>query len=150
MQKVFTVDQLDICLETLRNDPPKSEGRQKALRMLSPMSYVPQFADNVVAAKGIPLLVQAMEECSKEIQLKGISNDLLGSLTGACKMLGNIANNPGYRTELADAGALSVRSDLLSIPCSLYGVSSDCQCRSLRQLCMYAQLSYEIPFVGCC
>ena len=83
--------------------------------MLAPMSYVTDFGETVVKKGGIPLLVEAVDLCSHDIELGNNSPILINALTGACKMLGNIALNPSFQIRIVEAGAVESVSQAVRI-----------------------------------
>eukprot|EP01054_Gregarina_sp_Poly1_P004505 Gregarina_sp_Poly_1__4504@NODE_241_length_10879_cov_245_316038_g212_i0_p1_GENE_NODE_241_length_10879_cov_245_316038_g212_i0NODE_241_length_10879_cov_245_316038_g212_i0_p1_ORF_typecomplete_len2605_score474_06KAP/PF05804_12/21KAP/PF05804_12/3_4KAP/PF05804_12/2_7e03KAP/PF05804_12/1KAP/PF05804_12/2_5e06DUF3361/PF11841_8/3_4e02DUF3361/PF11841_8/1_4e03DUF3361/PF11841_8/1_2e04DUF3361/PF11841_8/4_8e03DUF3361/PF11841_8/4_8e02DUF3361/PF11841_8/6_4e03DUF3361/PF11841_8/2_2e06Arm_2/PF04826_13/5_3Arm_2/PF0482 len=111
LDEVFTADQLKQCLETIKREPEGSAKALEALKMLGPMSYVTHFAETVVQAEGIGLLVEAVEKLSATVEKGKTEPEVVQALNGACKMLGNLAANPSYQLNVMDSGALQTATE---------------------------------------
>eukprot|EP00923_Selenidium_pygospionis_P019890 GHVN01034600.1.p1 GENE.GHVN01034600.1~~GHVN01034600.1.p1 ORF type:complete len:2578 (+),score=454.78 GHVN01034600.1:733-7734(+) len=113
MAAMIGPDQLKQCLAAL-SQPVGSEARDNALTMLSSLSYIPSYADAIVEAGGIPLLVGAVKSSTAEIAAGRESDKLLKGLAGALKMLGRIGENPTNTDAVYGAGGLKASTNALA------------------------------------
>eukprot|EP00923_Selenidium_pygospionis_P001038 GHVN01001571.1.p1 GENE.GHVN01001571.1~~GHVN01001571.1.p1 ORF type:complete len:2595 (+),score=325.02 GHVN01001571.1:17885-25669(+) len=145
MAAMIGPDQLKQCLVAL-SQPVGSEARDSALTMLSSLSYIPSYADEIVQAGGVPLLVAAVKSSSAEIAAGRESEKLINGMAGALKMLGQIAANPANTDVTYGAGALKATTTALQ-QCSAHEAVSAACCDCLAPLAN--KESYAREMSGC-
>lgn len=75
-----------------------------ALELLSAMSYVSEFAEAIVGAGSLPLLVQAINSTLEDLNAGNRDEILMRGLVGTVTLLERISRNPAYAADLYQAG----------------------------------------------
>lgn len=106
-------EELRRCLDALATASHGSRERQDALTTLISMSYIASYADAIVQAGGIQLLCSATQASANDLNPDAPDPLLVKGLTGACKMLGKIAENPSNVAAIIDADGLPAITNAL-------------------------------------
>lgn len=126
-------EQLQSCLKVLKSADPKSEEHEKALELLSSLSYVSSITDEVVKAGGIPVLIELINSGLQ--QYESNPEKISRVIAGTCRMLGRISSTPANAAIVDEYGGIASLCTALSY-CP---ENVDCACSICRAL---------IPFVS--
>ncbi|KAH0484910.1 MAG: uncharacterized protein KVP18_004735 [Porospora cf. gigantea A] len=135
-------EELKNCLKNLEKAEDGTPEKKEAMTMLSSLSYVSHFADEIVRQGGIPLLCGAIKDSSRKL-----TPDTVKGLTGAAKMMSAISAKPGNCDKIVKAGGVTNLVGALK-ECQNYPSASAAVIRCLANMVSSAETAKEVSKLG--